>query len=112
MEVVFDGARTDEEPRADLGVGQAVAGESRDLTLLGGELVSRLDAAFADALAGSHQLSLNSARERASVPSAHSVPVAWAISASHSSACWASGRFPHRAAASISSATARVKPNW
>jgi hypothetical protein len=37
MAVVFDGARADEQPRADLGVGQAVACESRDLGLLAGE---------------------------------------------------------------------------
>src|SRR5262245_58547010 len=34
VEVIFDGAGADVEPRADLGVGQAVAGEPRDLGLL------------------------------------------------------------------------------
>ena len=37
-QVVLDGARADEQPGADLRVGQAVAGQPRDLGLLGGQL--------------------------------------------------------------------------
>ena len=37
VQVVLDGARADEQPGADLRVGEAVAGEPRDLRLLGGE---------------------------------------------------------------------------
>ena len=49
---------------ADLGVREAVAGEPRDLGLLGGELVPGLDGAFADTLAGGQQLALGAAGER------------------------------------------------
>src|SRR5262249_53911844 len=42
-QVPLDGARAEEEPGADLGVGQAVAGEPRDLPLLRRQLVVRLD---------------------------------------------------------------------
>jgi len=37
-QVVPDGARTEEQPRGDLGVGQAVAGQPRDLGFLRGQL--------------------------------------------------------------------------
>src|ERR687895_2775256 len=63
MEVVFDGARADEQPRADLGVGQAVAGEACDLGLLGGEVLARLDGALTGALAGRRELALGAAGE-------------------------------------------------
>src|SRR5918994_4655717 len=52
VEVVLDGAGADEQPGSNLGVGEAVAGEPRDLGLLGGEVLASLDAAFAGALAG------------------------------------------------------------
>jgi hypothetical protein len=48
----------DEQPRADFRVRQSVAGEPRDLRLLGGELVAGLDGAFPDALARRRQLAL------------------------------------------------------
>src|SRR5918999_5351977 len=63
MEVVFDGARTDEQPLADLGVGQAVAGEPGDLGLLGGEVLARLDGALTGALAGRRELALGTRGE-------------------------------------------------
>ena len=52
VQVILDGPRTDEHPSADLDVRQPVAGEPRDLPLLGGELVARLDGALANRLAG------------------------------------------------------------
>src|SRR4030088_1323101 len=45
------GPRAEEELRADLRVRQAVAGEPRDLPLLCGQVVTRLDRALADPLA-------------------------------------------------------------
>jgi hypothetical protein len=51
VQVVLDGAAADEQPGADLGVRETVAGQERDLGLLSGELVAGLDGAFADALA-------------------------------------------------------------
>src|SRR2546428_4498334 len=50
-QVVLDRARTDEQPGADLRVGESVAGEPRDLPLLSRELVARFNRAFADSLA-------------------------------------------------------------
>ena len=44
-QVVLDGARADEQPRADLRVGEAVARQPGDLRLLRGELVARLGGA-------------------------------------------------------------------
>jgi hypothetical protein len=38
VQVIPDGARADEEASGDLGVGEAVSGEPRDLRLLGGEV--------------------------------------------------------------------------
>jgi hypothetical protein len=46
VQVVLDGARADEQTGADLSVGEAVAGELRDLRLLGGELVAGLAVRF------------------------------------------------------------------
>src|SRR4051812_47839101 len=46
-QVPFDGARTDEQPRADLRVGEPVAGEPGDLLLLSGEVIAHLDGALA-----------------------------------------------------------------
>jgi hypothetical protein len=42
-QVVLDGVGADEQPGADLRVGQAVAGQPRDLGLLGGQLLAGLD---------------------------------------------------------------------
>src|SRR2546430_14707757 len=50
-QVVLDRAWTDEQPGADLGVREAVAGEPRDLPLLSRELVVRFHRALADFLA-------------------------------------------------------------
>ena len=44
-QVPLDGARAEEQARADLGVREPVAGELGDLALLGGQLVARLGAA-------------------------------------------------------------------
>src|SRR6516162_1936024 len=55
-QVVLDGARADEQPGADLRVGQAVAGQAGDLGLLGGERVTRFNSALAGGLAGGGQL--------------------------------------------------------
>ena len=51
-QVVLDRARADEQPGADLGVGQAVAGQPRDLCFLGGQLDAGLHGALAGGLAG------------------------------------------------------------
>ena len=51
VQVVLDGARADEQLSADLRVGVPDGGEPRDLRLLCGELVERLDRAFAHRLA-------------------------------------------------------------
>src|SRR3954447_26426702 len=56
-QVPLDGARTDEELGADLGIRPPIGGEARDLSLLRGELVTCLDAPLAHRLAGSRQLS-------------------------------------------------------
>ena len=53
VQVVFDGAGADEQPRADFGVGEPVACELRNLGLLGGELVAGFGCAFASCFAGS-----------------------------------------------------------
>ena len=53
----------DEQPRGDLGVRQSVAGEARDLSFLGGELIPGLDSAFADTLSGGKQLALGASGE-------------------------------------------------
>src|SRR6266550_5722692 len=63
-QVVLDRARTDEQPGADLGVGESVAGEPRDLPLLSRELVVRFHRAFADSLARGPQLAAGSLGER------------------------------------------------
>src|SRR3954469_25682079 len=63
-QVIGDGVLADDQARADLGVRQAVAGESRDLSLLPGELVTGLDAALADAFARGQQLALGAPHER------------------------------------------------
>jgi len=50
VQVVLNGAPADEEPGADLGVGEPLAGEPGDLGLLGGQLATRLDGALARCL--------------------------------------------------------------
>src|SRR5690349_20800571 len=52
----FDRPWAEEESRADLRIGHAVAGEPGDLLLLRGELVACLGAALADLLAGREEL--------------------------------------------------------
>jgi hypothetical protein len=52
VEVISDGPGAYKQPGANLGVGEAVAGEPRDLGLLSREIPSGLDDAFADPLAG------------------------------------------------------------
>jgi hypothetical protein len=49
---------------ADIGVRQAFAGESGDLSLLRGELVAGRNRAFANALACRQELSLGASSER------------------------------------------------
>src|SRR3954453_16768106 len=60
----FDGARAEEEPGADLGVGQAVAGQAGDLPLLTGELVARVRRDLAHLLARRQELAARALRER------------------------------------------------
>src|SRR5918996_3597060 len=64
VEVVFDRAGADEQPGADLGIGEALAGEACDLDLLGGEVLAGLDGALAGPLAGGQQLPIRPRRER------------------------------------------------
>jgi hypothetical protein len=52
------------QPGADLGVGQAVAGQPGYLGLLGGQLIGGLDGALAGGLAGSRQLAAGPLAER------------------------------------------------
>jgi hypothetical protein len=58
--VVLDSVRADEQPGADLGVGQAVTGQPRDLGFLSGKLlagrVGSLGYALVGGFPGSHQL--------------------------------------------------------
>ena len=63
-QVPFDGAGAEEQPGADLRVGQAVAGQAGDLLLLGRELVARLDGALAHLLARRQQLAARALGER------------------------------------------------
>jgi hypothetical protein len=49
--VPFHGARAEEEPRADLRVREAVAGQLGDLSLLRRQVVARLDGSRAGVLA-------------------------------------------------------------
>src|SRR5215218_9918540 len=64
VKVVLDGARADEQPRADLRIRQALASEPRDLRLLGRELVTGLGGALAGGLAGRQQLARRAVGER------------------------------------------------
>jgi hypothetical protein len=63
-QVVLDGAGADEQPRADLRIRQTVAGQLRDLRLLWGQPVARLDGALARRLAGRQQLACRARGER------------------------------------------------
>ena len=63
-QVPLHGARAEEQPRADLRVRQPVAGQPRDLPLLRGQLVARLDPALAHLLAGGQQLATGALGER------------------------------------------------
>src|SRR6185312_10606157 len=55
-QVVLDSARRQEQPGADFGVREAVAGQPGDLGLLSSQLEHRGDAALAGGLAGDPQL--------------------------------------------------------
>src|SRR3954447_7247823 len=52
----FDGARADDQPGRNLGVGEALTDQPSDLGFLGGEFGGGFDAALADVLAGGGQL--------------------------------------------------------
>ena len=69
-QVVLDRARADEQPGADLRVGQALAGQPRDLGLLGGQLAGGLHGPLAGSLVGRRQLAPGRVGER---PDAHRV---------------------------------------
>ena len=56
-QVPFDRVRAQEQLRGDLLICQAVAGQPRDLRLLGSQLVARADRLLAHLLAGRDQLS-------------------------------------------------------
>jgi DNA-3-methyladenine glycosylase II len=56
VQVPFDRARTDEQPRSDLLIRQPFTGEPRDLRLMGRQIVGRLDRPLADRFARRHQL--------------------------------------------------------
>src|SRR3954453_4502557 len=60
----FDGARAEEEPGADLGVGQAIARQAGDLPLLTGELVARVRRSLAHLLARRQELAASALGER------------------------------------------------
>src|SRR4051794_23121122 len=62
-QVVFDGARADEELRGDLDVCLPLRDEPRDLCLLGREVVSGLGGAFASVFARRAELNTCSLRE-------------------------------------------------
>jgi hypothetical protein len=53
--VVLDGAWAEEQPAADLGVGESVAGQAGDLALAGGELGGRGRSALAGGFAGGEE---------------------------------------------------------
>ena len=58
LQVVLDSAATDEQPRADLGVRQALTGQPRNLRLLGSQLCTGLDRTLAGGFARGLQLTL------------------------------------------------------
>src|SRR5215472_18931099 len=63
-EVPFHRARAEEQLGADLRVGLPAGGQARDLRLLRGQLVERLDRALAHRLAGGQQLAAGTLGER------------------------------------------------
>src|SRR5580700_3550758 len=63
-QVILGRARADEQPRADLRVGQPIPGQPRDLGLLGGQLHDGLGNALAGGLAGGCQLAPGPLGER------------------------------------------------
>jgi hypothetical protein len=63
-QVVLNRVGADGQPAADLRVRQPLAGQPRDHGLLGGQLLARLDGAFAGGLAGGLQLAAGSLGER------------------------------------------------
>src|SRR4051812_30584038 len=63
-QVVGDRVLADDQARSDLAVGKAVPREPCDLSLLRGEIVTGVHAAFPDAFAGRQQLSLGPRGER------------------------------------------------
>src|SRR5882724_996638 len=63
-QVVLDRARADEELRGDLPVGASLRCKTRDLRLLRGQLVERLDGSPAGALAGRLELDPRALGER------------------------------------------------
>jgi amino acid transporter len=67
-QVVLHGARADEQPRRDRGVGQALTGQPRDLILLGSQLIPGTDGSLAGLLAGGQQLPAGPFRK---TPGAH-----------------------------------------
>src|SRR6187200_3117268 len=46
------GPRAEEQPRTDVRIRQPIAGEARDLPLVGGQIIARLDGPLAHLLAG------------------------------------------------------------
>jgi hypothetical protein len=62
--VELDGAGAQEQPCTDVGVRQAVAGESRDLFLLRCQLGTSIDPSVADRLAGGQERATRTLGER------------------------------------------------
>src|SRR5262249_9119933 len=63
-QVILDRFRADEQPRADLDVGQAFSGQLGDLGLLGGQLTTGLGGALAGGLACGQQFAAGPFSER------------------------------------------------
>jgi hypothetical protein len=61
VEVIFDAARADEQPGADLRVGEPLAGEPRDLRVLRRETFLASDGPSGDSLTRGRQLALGAA---------------------------------------------------
>jgi hypothetical protein len=74
-QVPFDGPGAEEQPGADLGVGEAVPSEPGDLPPLARELLARHDHAPAHLLAGREKLAAGALGE-ASIPTAASISCA------------------------------------
>ena len=73
VQVVLDRSGADEQLGADSGVGEAVAGESGDLSLLGCEDVARVHGTPAGGLAGSQELAFGALRRRLGTNAAEGV---------------------------------------